>query len=112
MDTRAGALFRALGDPTRLRILHLLRGGELCVGDLVAVLRVPQPTTSRHLTALKRVGLVTARKRSYWTFYALAAPRTALHHRVLDCLEADADGQRRDRKQLAAVRRQGGCCPL
>ncbi|MFL5410518.1 MAG: ArsR/SmtB family transcription factor, partial [Myxococcales bacterium] len=42
-------MFRALSDPTRLRIVHLLRDGPLCVGDLVTVLRVAQPTASRHL---------------------------------------------------------------
>jgi ArsR family transcriptional regulator len=42
--------FAAFSDPTRLRILHLLlRAGELCVGDLVAILKLPQPTISRHL---------------------------------------------------------------
>jgi ArsR family transcriptional regulator, arsenate/arsenite/antimonite-responsive transcriptional repressor len=106
------AVFRALADPTRLRILHLLRSGELCVGDLVTVLRVPQPTASRHLTFLRRAGLVDARKHSYWTFYALASAATELHRRVLACLEADETGAARDAKRLAAVRKSGGCCPM
>ena len=42
-------MFKAFSDPLRLRILHVLRGGELCVCDLVDVLKVPQPTASRHL---------------------------------------------------------------
>ena len=83
-------LFRVMADPTRLRILHLLRGGELCVGDLVTVLDVPQPTASRHLAYLKRAGLISARKNSYWTFYSLAPARTALRRKVLECL-ADLD---------------------
>lgn len=107
----ATQLFRALADPIRLRILHLLRGGELCVGDLVTVLDVPQPTASRHLAYLKRVELIVARKNSYWTFYALAPARTPLHRKLHEMLDADKSGKERDQKQLAAVRRSGGCCP-
>ena len=58
---RAPILFRALSDPTRIRILHLLKGGELCVCDLMEILRVPQAKTSRHLAYLRKAGLVTAR---------------------------------------------------
>ena len=52
MVDNASQLFRVMGDPIRLRILHLLNAGELCVGDLVTVLDVPQPTASRHLAYL------------------------------------------------------------
>jgi DNA-binding transcriptional ArsR family regulator len=60
--TQVNLMFRAFSDRTRLRILHLLSEGELCVGDLVGVLRVPQPTASRHLAYLRRAGLVVTRK--------------------------------------------------
>jgi ArsR family transcriptional regulator len=90
----------------------LLSAGELCVGDLVTVLAVPQPTASRHLAYLKRAGLITARKNSYWTFYALAPARTPLRRKLLECLAADGAGRARDAKRLAAVRRNGGCCPM
>jgi ArsR family transcriptional regulator, arsenate/arsenite/antimonite-responsive transcriptional repressor len=43
-ETQVNLMFRAFSDRTRLRILHLLLDGELCVGDLVNVLHVPQPT--------------------------------------------------------------------
>ena len=112
MVDRAPALFRALADPTRLRILHLLSSGELCVGDLVSILGVPQPTASRHLTYLRRAGLISSRKNSYWTFYALAPAQTNLRKKLLECLDADTDGKARDRKRLAAIRGGGGCCPL
>jgi ArsR family transcriptional regulator, arsenate/arsenite/antimonite-responsive transcriptional repressor len=111
MVDEAHQLFRVVADPIRLRILHLLRQGELCVGDLVTVLDVPQPTTSRHLAYLKRVGLISARKNSYWTFYTLAPARTALRRKLLDCLDADTAGRARDARRLASVRRSGGCCP-
>ena len=104
-------LFRVMADPIRLRILHLLRDGELCVADLVTVLAIPQPVRHAIWRRLKRAGLVTARKNSYWTYYALALARTPLHRKVLECLDADSAGRAREAKRLAAVRGDGGCCP-
>ena len=54
-------MFRAFSDRTRLRILHILQGGELCVGDLVEILLAPQPRVSRHLASLRKAHLVVAR---------------------------------------------------
>jgi ArsR family transcriptional regulator len=79
-------LFRAFADRTRLRILHLLRGGEVCVCDLQRVLGVPQPKVSRHLAYLRRAGLVLARKQGLWSYYALAPARDAVHRKLLECL--------------------------
>ena len=112
MVDRAQDLFRAVSDPTRLRILHLLQAGELCVGDLVAVLGVPQPTASRHLTYLRRVGLIRSRKNSYWTFYSLTPATSELRRRLLECLEADVVGRAKDTKRLVLVKKGGGCCPM
>ncbi|MCA9114316.1 MAG: winged helix-turn-helix transcriptional regulator [Planctomycetaceae bacterium] len=81
-------VFRALSDPTRLRILNLLRDGELCVCDLVNVLDVPQPTASRHLAYLRKAGLVLARKDGLWHYYCLTAATTPFHHKLLECVEA------------------------
>jgi ArsR family transcriptional regulator len=67
------ALFAALADPTRLRILSLLVGGEVCVCDIHESLRLPQPTVSRHLAYLRRAGLVDARRAGVWMHYRLAA---------------------------------------
>ncbi len=79
-------LFRAFADRTRLRILHLLRGGEVCVCDLQRVLGVPQPKVSRHLAYLRRAGLVRARKQGLWSYYTLAPARDAVHRKLLECL--------------------------
>jgi ArsR family transcriptional regulator len=111
----AERLFRALSDRTRLRILSLLRGGELCVGDLIGILRLPQPTVSRHLAYLRRCGLVTARARGLWMFYALApvsAPTCEVLERGLELGAASWPGSAGDARRLAAVRCGGGCCPL
>lgn len=66
------AVFRALADETRLRILALLAGGEVCVCVVQASLRLPQPTISRHLAYLRRAGLVLARRQGVWMYYRLA----------------------------------------
>jgi ArsR family transcriptional regulator len=108
-------MFRAFSDGTRLRILHLLRDGECCVGDLVAVLRVPQPTASRHLAYLRKAGLVRVRRAGLWCHYSLAPAATPFHGKLLECLVccfADVPQVREDAARAAKLRKTGaGCCP-
>jgi ArsR family transcriptional regulator len=61
----------ALSDPTRLRLLQLLRDGEICVCFLQGVLQTSQPKISRHLAFLKRAGLVRGRRDGKWIYYSL-----------------------------------------
>ena len=96
-------VFRALSDRTRLRILNLLQGGEICVCDLVGVLDVPQPTASRHLAYLRKAGLVLARKEGLWHYYRLSPCTSNFHEKLLECLaacEAAEPELARDRKRL------------
>jgi ArsR family transcriptional regulator len=65
-------VYRALADETRLRILALLRDGEVCVCHLQGSLRLPQPTISRHLAYLRKSRLVEARREGVWMHYRLA----------------------------------------
>lgn len=83
---RVDRIFRAFSDRTRLRILNLLRGGELCVCDLMDVLGAPQAKVSRHLAYLRRTGLVRARKEGLWSYYTLTPPRGAFHAKLIECL--------------------------
>src|SRR4051812_8472809 len=83
---RVDLTFRAFSDRTRLRILNLLRGGELCVCDLIDVLGVPQAKVSRHLAYLRRAGLVQVRKAGLWSYYTLAPARGTFHTKLLECL--------------------------
>ncbi len=102
-------LFRAMADPTRLRLLHLLVEGERCVCDLVNVIDCPQPKISRHLAYLKRAGLVLARREGLWIHYRLAPPASPLHRKLLDCVKgcfSDVPLLQRDAKKLAQR-----CCP-
>lgn len=79
-------MFRAFSDRTRLRILNLLRGGELCVCDIVRVLDLPQPKVSRHLAYLRKARLVRARKEGLWMHYELARASGEFHESLLKCL--------------------------
>jgi len=66
--------FKALSDPTRLRLLSLVaahEGGEATVVDLTEPLDLTQPTVSHHLKILVEAGLLTREKRSVWSYYAL-----------------------------------------
>jgi len=81
-------LFKGFADPTRIRILNLLAAGELCVCDLVALLRLAQPTVSRHLAYLRRTGLVTARPDLKFTYYRLADPANPVHQSLLSCVRS------------------------
>lgn len=70
---RLGGLFKALADPARLQLLHMLKAADapICVCDFTAALDIGQPTVSHHLARLKEAGLVASEKRGVWAFYAL-----------------------------------------
>ncbi len=77
-DLKLAALFQALADPTRLRILALLRIMELSVGELAQLLGQSQPRVSRHVRILSDAGLIGRRKEGSWVYLQLAEPeRTA-----------------------------------
>jgi ubiquinone/menaquinone biosynthesis C-methylase UbiE len=76
-DLKLAALFQALADPTRLRILALLRSMELSVGELAQVLGQSQPRVSRHVRILSDSGLVGRRKEGSWVYLQLADPARA-----------------------------------
>lgn len=104
------ALFKALADTTRLRILGLLLTGEVCVCHIHETLGIPQSKASRHLAYLRKAGLVDTRRDGLWVHYRLApadqrtveAVRQAVHH-VLQHLP-DV------RRDLARLHQKTGCC--
>jgi len=66
---------RAIADPTRMRILHMLAGGgELCVCQITHVLALAPSTVSKHLSILDATRLVEARKEGRWVYYRLPGP--------------------------------------
>jgi DNA-binding transcriptional ArsR family regulator len=71
---RAADLFGAMADPVRLALLRRLMAGEGCVGALVEVAGVKQPTVSKHLGVLEKAGLVHGRREGSFMFYSIADP--------------------------------------
>ena len=101
-------IFRALGDPTRLRIIHLLRAMELAVGEIAQVVGQSQPRVSRHVRILAEAGLVERRKEGNWVFLRLGkgeglAPFIALFDHLTPS-DAEKLWQQADWARLAAVR--------
>jgi ArsR family transcriptional regulator len=78
--------FKALSDPTRLRLLNLLSEGEVCVCFLSDGLRLVQPKISRHLAYLKKAGLVQARREGKWMHYAWARTADPVTRSLMDGL--------------------------
>jgi len=82
---------KALSDPIRLRIVLLLQAeGELCVCDLMAVLKLPQSTISRHLAYLKRSCWVDTRRQGVWMYYQLSRESCAICKELLLILKQHA----------------------
>jgi ArsR family transcriptional regulator len=75
--------FRALADRTRLRLLNLIAGREVCVCYFVDILRTGQPKISRHLAYLRDAGVVKARRDGRWMHYSLAVPENAAAQQIL-----------------------------
>jgi ArsR family transcriptional regulator len=67
-------VFKALGDPVRLRLVSLIgarQGGEVCVCDLTSAFDLTQPTISHHLKVLREAGLIDSERRGTWVYYRL-----------------------------------------
>lgn len=87
---------KALADENRVRLLMALRGGEVCVCQLVALLDLAASTVSKHLSILHQAGLVEARKNGRWIFYSLAGERaSSLVAAALAWVEKSLEGDAR-----------------
>jgi len=92
------AIFSALGDPTRLRLLKLLchqhEPDALCVNALVGLLGVSQPAISQHLRVLKSIGLVRGERRGYHVHYSVDAETLKHYHELIsEVLSPGVQGQ-------------------
>ena len=100
-------VLKALADESRLRALCALRRGELCVCQLIALLRLAPSTVSKHLSILRAARLVDSRKEGRWMYYRLSkAFRTPFTGRILDLLLNGMGKTSRissDRKQLKRI---------
>jgi ArsR family transcriptional regulator len=81
-------IFKALSDDTRIRILKLLEGGELCICKIMEILDMKQSRVSRHMGILKNAGLVTDRRDGKWVHYSLhPRPEDLSHKEIISLLE-------------------------
>ena len=90
-EKRLAALFRALGDENRIRILKLLRGGEKCACVLLDDLRITQPTLSHHMKILVEAKLVSGRREGKWMYYSVSPVGAAYAIRRLTALTTAGD---------------------
>src|ERR1700738_3877311 len=101
-------LFRALADPTRLRLINLMAEQEICVCYFIEVIGAPQPKISRHLAYLRRAGIVAARREGKWMHYRLIIPAeshaAAILKTTIEALRRETNMQR-DLQRL-----QKACC--
>jgi len=100
-------LFAALADPTRLRLLNLMNGREVCVCYFVEVLKQSQPKISRHLAYLRKAGIVSARREGKWMHYRIERPGDA---RAAAILNAALQSLTSDRAMQDDLLRLGKAC--
>jgi ArsR family transcriptional regulator len=101
-------LFAALADRTRLRLLNLIAGREVCVCYLVEVLRLGQPKISRHLAYLRNAGVVAARREGKWMHYRLELPEDAATASILEAVFESFKSDREMQSDLSRLSR--ACC--
>ena len=101
-------LFAALADRTRLRLLNLIAGREVCVCYLVEILRQGQPKISRHLAYLRKAGVVAARREGKWMHYRVERPHDAAAASILDAVFESFQSDREMQSDLARLSR--ACC--
>jgi ArsR family transcriptional regulator len=100
-------LYAALADATRLRLLNLMDGREVCVCYFVEILKQGQPKISRHLAYLRRAGIVTARREGKWMHYSIERPEDEAAAAVLDAV---LRGFKKDAAMQADLARLGKAC--
>lgn len=86
---RLSTIYRALGDPTRLQIVHILTAATepVCVCDFTAAFDLGQPTVSHHLAKLREAGIVSSVKRGVWAFYRLNPDMSAAARAAIQLVE-------------------------
>jgi len=101
-------LFAALADRTRLRLLNLMNGKEVCVCYFVEILGQSQPKVSRHLAYLRRAGMVAARREGKWMHYRIVVPRHAGAAQILNETLSVLSGDRTMQADLTKLNK--ACC--
>ncbi|HET7237493.1 MAG TPA: metalloregulator ArsR/SmtB family transcription factor [Terrimicrobiaceae bacterium] len=103
-------IYQCFCDPTRLRILHLLTRGPLCVCHFQEILRLPQTKVSQHLAYVRKRGLVECRRHQTWMIYSLPAKPSSELEANLKCLQDCVQSDRRFRDDLKRRERLHASC--
>ena len=101
-------LFAALADPTRLRLLNMMIGREVCVCYFVEILKLGQPKISRHLAYLRNAGIVSARRDGKWMHYRIERPDDPAANEILNTVLATFAENTEMQTDLARFTR--ACC--
>src|SRR5271167_4791511 len=96
-------LFAALADPTRLSLLNLMDGREVCVCYFVEILKQSQPKISRHLAFLRNAGIVSARREGKWMHYSIERPDDRAAAAILDATLLSLKSNREMQADLARL---------
>jgi ArsR family transcriptional regulator, arsenate/arsenite/antimonite-responsive transcriptional repressor len=102
------SLFAALADTTRLRLLNLIGGREVCVCYFVEILRQGQPKISRHLAYLRKAGIVAARREGKWMHYRIVPQGDEASASILAAVLGSMGSDRQMQADLAKLER--ACC--
>ena len=103
-------IYRCLCDETRLRILHLLMQGPLCVCHFQDVLKLPQVAISKHLAYLREHGMVQTRRHAQWVIYRLPRKRSAELNLQLRCLQDCVQSHRVFKQDLKNLKKIQCAC--
>jgi ArsR family transcriptional regulator, arsenate/arsenite/antimonite-responsive transcriptional repressor len=101
-------LFAALADPTRLRLLNLMNGQEVCVCYFVEILKQGQPKISRHLAYLRNAGVVSARRDGKWMHYSIEWSNDTAAASILSAALENLDSDRAMQTDRERLKR--ACC--
>ena len=96
---------KALADPNRVRTLMALRERELCVCRIIELLQLAPSTVSKHLTILKRAGLIESRKEGRWMHYRLSSDKSAQARATLDWIFQTLEGSSKIKADQAQMRK-------
>lgn len=103
------AITKALSDANRVRALKALAGGELCLCEIIELLKLAPSTVSKHMAVLHQAALVESRKQGRWIYYALAQPAGAGNVKaalaMVDGCLAEDSVIRQDRTAARRIRR-------
>jgi ArsR family transcriptional regulator len=110
---KAAKVLKILGQESRIRILRILLEAqkELCVCEIVDAMALPQYAVSRHLKALKQMGLVTERRAGTWILYSLVSPKNSFIKNLFSLIKSipPREDDRVRLKRRLKLRLQGKC---